>query len=780
MKVFNLFVFTFFLIANLPATTPRVAGGDCAPAKSQKLLAINKVRVKLASGGDIWWRENGMQIYNPFTGELDSTVVVNGASIWVGGIDPGGSLKIAASTGNSDVEPDFYSGPLNQFTGTTDKDNCSFWDKHFSVTKAEIEEHLRLLAQDEKGEIEYTEDMIPAGVKGWPAKGNPHFAPHYGFELPNTGQGLAPYRDSEPTINGIYDPLNGDFPSLKEYWRNEDLNIPDEMVFRIFNDAGGIHQNTTADPIQMEFQMTSYAYNRTDYLDYTTFHDVKIINRAVEDIRDAYFGLWFDVGGDATQDIIMGCDTTRDLAYFYNQNYETSPIFSVDILKGPIGESDIPLRDFETGEILIDSFTLDTIFGISIGGLKSFTYYNIQGSGWPSSLTQPQTAEEFYNYLTGRWRDGNPYEAKGNGYKTGGQTTNFAFPDPPNCTNPDCWTMCKTNLGIGDRRAVLSTGNFKLKPGDVNNLTFATNWIPDHPSDCPSLDLLYEVLDYNKNIFYDHGFYGIPSPEVEWEVENFSISGEIIYNEWIEDEPFTDYLTPDFLSDEEKLYHFEGYQVFQLKEAYDSKKGIDVEDSTNVRLVYQTDIANGIREIYNWEATPNPDPRKPPILRVTEMVKASNPNQGLERNFMLTEDVFEDGRDKSIQPNRYYHYAVRAYAHNNWKTFDPFAGGGIGSGQKSSFFSSWLRNYTVGKIISFENTRVVPNPSFSDGKIWIQNMPIGSNISLFDAKGALIGNWKNIQEEAWQLESKPMQSGMYFFKIEHPNIGETVLKWLKL
>ena len=780
MKVFKLLIFAFFLIVNLSAKTPLIAGGDCAPPTTQKLLAINKIRAKLASGGDIWWRENGLQTFNPFTGELDSTVVVNGASIWVGGIDPGGSLKLAANTGNSDNQPDFYPGPLNQFTGTTDRETCRFWDRHFSVTKEEIETHMRLLAQDEKGEIEYTEDMIPDGVKGWPAKGNPHFAAHFGFDLPSTGQGLALYYDAEP-INGIYDPLNGDFPAVVGSNIDNEFAIPDEIVFRIFNDAGGIHLNSNADPIQMEFQMTSYAYNRTDYLDYATFHDVKLINRAVEDIKDAYFGLWMDVDGDPN-DIIFGCDTTRELSWYYNRSSPTTSLFSVDVLKSPIGESNIPLKD-ANGEILLDPLTLDTIFSLTRGGLESFTYYNeprpLGGGCWPIGTVAPQSAEEFYTCLTSRWRDGSHFSVGGNGYDPDGQPTKFVFPDSPDCQTSECWTMCEGTLTPNHtQRTLMSMGNFKLKPGDVNNLTFATNWIPDHPADCPNLDLLYEVSDYNEILFQNKIVSGMYGPEIEWEVEKFSISGQIIYEERIEDEPFIDLLSPDFLSNEEKLYQFEGYQVFQIKQGYDFSKGIDVEDSSNVRLVYQTDIANGIGKIYNWEATPNPDSRKPPIWRVTEMVKAANPDQGLERNFKLTEDAFEEGDDKSIQPNRYYHYAVRTYAHNNWKTFDPFAGGGIGSGQKNNFLSSWLRHYTVGKIISFENTIVVPNPSFSDGEVWVKNIPIGSNISLFDAKGALMEQWKNVQEETWQLEKIPLQSGMYFFRLEHPEIGEIVLKWI--
>ena len=157
-----------------------------------------------------------------------------------------------------------------------------------------------------------------------------------------------------------------------------------------------------------------------------------------------------------------------------------------------------------------------------------------------------------------------------------------------------------------------------------------------------------------------------------------------------------------------------------------------------------------------------------------------NPDQGLEHNFKLNDDAFEEGDDKSIQPNRFYNYVVRAYGYNNWKTFDRFAGGGIGSGQKISFFSTGSRPYTVGKIISFENTRVVPNPSFKDSELRIVDLPIGCKISLFDSSGRLIDFWESNEEEVFLIDTDIPETGVYFFKIERPDLGEMVLKWVNI
>ena len=58
----------------LSAQTPSSFGGDCAPAISQKVLHVNKIRARLLVAGDIWWND-GFQVPNPFTGELDDRLL---------------------------------------------------------------------------------------------------------------------------------------------------------------------------------------------------------------------------------------------------------------------------------------------------------------------------------------------------------------------------------------------------------------------------------------------------------------------------------------------------------------------------------------------------------------------------------------------------------------------------------------------------------------------------------------------------------------------------------
>lgn len=114
-----------------------------------------------------------------------------------------GLPRLSLSGGNND----FWPGPLSE-VGITDEFICKDWDRHFKVRGDEIRKHLTNLLE---GNL--NPDNIPKGVKGWPARGNPYFADVWGFDLPYTQQALAGFYDADS--DGDYDPLKGDYPSIK-------------------------------------------------------------------------------------------------------------------------------------------------------------------------------------------------------------------------------------------------------------------------------------------------------------------------------------------------------------------------------------------------------------------------------------------------------------------------------------------------------------------------------------------------------------------------------------
>ncbi len=649
-------------------------GGDCAPATAVTDLHANEVKATLLNGGDMWWDTDDGAYFAPYNGpnqQTPSSLFAGG--IWMGGIDPGGSIKLAAKTyGSGSGQTDFYPGPLNQFTGTAFPDQCGNWDRFFEVTSAEINSHLWRF-----GQSNYNEALIPKGVKEWPAKGNPFFEAAYGFELPDTGQGLADFYDENR--DGVYNPLDGDYPALIQRGCNTP-SIPDQMIFWVFNDAGGIHTESTADPMQMEFQVTAFAYDQPNAMGLSTFYKYKIINRAIEDLRDAYFGLWMDPDLGCYTDDYIGCDTSRNMAYIYNQDEldgqvgtncpggvntfgDNVPMVGVDFFQGPIGEGD-PTRD-SFGNVIVDSLTLDTIFETVELGMSSFIHYNNHSvNHFPAGSLDPQNPEEFYNYLKGKWRDGSPITFGGSGYQSSNQETSYMYPSSPDCASSDCWSLCNANLGESDRRTIQSVGPMDLKPGDFKEIIFGVISTFGAKLPCPSLDKLGADDDFIQAAFDNClQFQETPDPPtVNWEVGDQYLRGKISNrdnsNNYQERFESVDIIAPDNIPVEDRLYKFEGYKIFQIENEYVGWSNLN--DPTKARLVYQTDIQNGIEEIFNWKLENGNWISEP-------KVNATNTNSDFELTFELEKDAFT-GDD--FENEKVVHFAALAYAHNNWQTFD--------------------------------------------------------------------------------------------------------------
>ena len=698
--------------------------GVCASSKSQIDMEINNVRARLLGGGDCWWNfTNGRYIVpkvDVTTGQQEVSSIFAG-SVWLGGIDPAGNLKLAAQDYRTGGRNDFWPGPLSE-VGITDEFICANWDRHFRVTGDEIRKHLANLAAGDRNP-----DNIPRGVKGWPARGNPYFADVWGFDLPYTQQALAGFYDED--FNGDYDPLKGDFPSIEI--RGCPLNrFPDEMVFWIYNDQGGgaPHALTNGNPIQMEVQVQAFSYLTNDELNDMTFQRYKLINRATERIDSTFFAMWVDPDLGCYLDDYIGCDSSKALMYVYNQDATDGqpncdcagvstycnqvPILGVDYFRGP----------------------LDTL-GDEIG-MSSFVYYNNPTYGTPlPATTDPATPGEFYNYLTGSWRDGRPFTEGGTGYTaTGGVPTKYAFSDDPN--DPTGWSMCTSNLTFGDRRTLQASGPFTLLPGAVNELIIGIPWVPDIDYPCPDLEGLFRADKLAQGLF-DNCFElldGPDAPNVNWIELNKQViailTNDSISNNFIdfnEDYSQTDFLAPDSLKDhpdpavrETVKYKFEGYRIYQL--ANPNVSTADFNNPDKSRPVYQVDIKNGVSKIYNWAETRDPNTNNRifyPELRV------DGADQGLRHTFSIEEDKFAKGNDKSLINHKKYYYAVIAYAYNNFEVFDPLTQPVVG--QQRSYLPG--RKAADGPIKIFT---VIPRP-IVDQEL---NAKYGDGVAITRLEGA--------------------------------------------
>lgn len=489
-KSLSLTLFGFLFIAAFAENPKPPVTRDCAPATAQIELDINNVRARLLVGGDLWWNGSDGRYIVPKTppGGPPEVSSLFAGGIWMGGLDPGGNLKMAVSTyGSASGRVDFFPGPLNQFTGLTEASICQNWDRHFKVNKTDIEIHLGLF-----GSPNYTADQIPNSIKGWPANGNPYFFEVHGFDLPNTGQGLAGYWDEN--ADGIYDPLDGDFPILqiKDCTHNFSSGaveqLPDQMVFWIFNDVGNLH-GSNSDPIQMESQVAAFAYQTDDAIDNMTFYRYKNINRAVEDLNNFHMGLWTDPDLGCFTDDYVGVDSTRSLSFVYN----------TDAVDGDFGCSCPQGINTYCQEIPVVG--VDIFRGIDGGEMTSFSTFFNPAFGGPPGTTSPNSPIEAFHLLDGKWGDGSSFQFGGLGYNTGGRSTSYMFSSAPDCAQPDCWSMCTANLPQLDSRMMHSTGGTVMRPGSVTELIFGVIWTPNVTHPCPDLTPFYADDDLAQALF---------------------------------------------------------------------------------------------------------------------------------------------------------------------------------------------------------------------------------------------------------------------------------------
>ncbi len=647
---------------------------------------INNVRARLTTGGDVWWDRNDGKYVVPHVdpGEPEVSSIFAGA-VWLGGYDPAGNLKVAAQTyGNANSRSDFWPGPLDPETGTTDLEICNKWDRFFEVYGREVELHRALWEQAQANGTEYDPEMIPRGVKGWPARGNPFFFQINEFELPNTGQGLAGFWDENG--DGLYNPLDGDFPIVEiRGCDSKPTTFPDQMIFWIYNDNGNIHtESNGSTPIQMEVQVQAFSYSTNDEINDMTFQRYKLINRAIEDIDSTYFAMWVDADLGCYTDDYVGCDTSRSLAYTYNADAEDGdvgtscpggvntygtdiPIIGVDYFRGPLNE-----------------------FGEEIG-MSAFTYYNNGGVGNPPpGTTDPQTAQEFYNYLSGSWRDGSPFTYGDDGYQDGAPIS-YAFTEPPN--DPNGWSMCTADLPEYDRRTIQASGPFKLEPSAINELIIGAVWVPKLEYPCPDIRRLLLADDLAQALF-DNCFEitrGPDAPDIDWieldrEVIAVLTNDTLTSNNAYEQYTARDLRAPEGVED--SLYRFEGYMIYQLKGPEVTRA--DLNDPSKARLIYQVDVENGIGKIFNWSAveeTPTEEPIWVPQLMV------DGQDQGIRHTFRITNDAFATGSDTRLINHKKYYFLAIAYGYNNYEPFDPVTA----IGQKRPFIDSDrnIKTYTV-------------------------------------------------------------------------------------
>jgi hypothetical protein len=411
----------------------------CFPSTSSVNLDVNNVRALLLNGGDMWWDLNSNPRYevpkidgNPSLRRYSSFA----ASLWIGGIDASNQLRIAAQTYRQDGN-DFWPGPLTLNGASVDEATCVKWDKHFKITRAEIDLFRADFARGAVDSSKYP------SVQSWPAHGDA-----------GTSYYLAPFVDVDG--DNSYSPTAGDYPEIKG----------DQAIWWVVNDKGNVHTATGGEAIGLEIQMMAFGFATANAINNMTFYSQKVVNRSNNTLFDTYMGAWADIDVGNYADDYVGCDTIRGLGFAYNgdSDDETAtgyglnpPALGVDFFQGPVGDDGNRL------------------------GMTKFIYYENDFS----LRGNPEKAIHFYNYLIGRWKDGSRMVDNGkNGFPSTapGPATDYMYYGYPgnagacNFANTFGWNEKSANNTPFDRRLLQSAGPFTLVPGAENEIITGLVW----------------------------------------------------------------------------------------------------------------------------------------------------------------------------------------------------------------------------------------------------------------------------------------------------------------
>ena len=204
----------------------------------------------------------------------------------------------------------------------------------------------------------------------------------------------------------------------------------DEMLWYVANDLDTIRSRWTygSDPIGLEFQTTTFGYNRINDLADVVFKKYLIINKGSHTIRDLFFGYWSDDDlGDASDDFV-GCDTMLNLGYTWNSDNQDGsgsgvyygsapPAVGHMLVQGPIVSGLSTDSAFFNGKLLSGFKNLDmTSFSPNFKNFSRLNHDPYQGS--------LEGSIEFYNLLRGKnnWGDPiiNPYSGDSTIYPLSG------------------------------------------------------------------------------------------------------------------------------------------------------------------------------------------------------------------------------------------------------------------------------------------------------------------------------------------------------------------------
>jgi hypothetical protein len=685
----------------------------CARSTSQADLDINNVRTTILVSSDMWWDLVNPKYEIPKGSGKHSLYA---GALWIGGIDEGGQIKVAAQTYRQ-TGTDWWGGALDTSYATITFNNCLKYDKHWKVTKKEV--------------IDFRTDpaLVSNDIKSWPGNGNPEY---------NEGHFLAPFVDIN--ADGIYNYADGDYPGYNFTGVYPDagpeINKPicndylfgDQTIWWVFNDKGNIHSETGSQQIGLEVRAQAFAFQTNDEINNMTFYKYQIINRSTQTLTDTYFGQWVDPDLGNSLDDYVGCDVRRGLGFCYNGDADDEtasgyginpPAVGVDFFQGPAADNGDLIDNDKDGCIDCTYITNENGITISVPDYelseliimsKFVKYDNVNGT----MNGNPDGYLDFYSYLKGYWLNSQVITFGGDGTNTTNPPTNYMFPGDTDPAFPgQNWSEVTVNNPVADRRFLQSAGTFTLEPGAVNYITTGVVWArASEGGPLASVELMKQADDKAQALF-NNCFKLIDGPDapdlaireldkrIIFSILNADTSSIELYHE--KDPTITG------VDDSLTYFDFQGYQIFQLKDA--TVSSTDLSNPDKARLVFQSDIKDNIGQIVNYTFEPSLNANIP-----SEMVNGNN--QGIVHTFEILKDMFASGSTSLVNHKTYY-YMIISYAHNSYEFYNPTDPGSL-DGQKKPYLAGRnnVKTYSaIPHIPSPEFNGLILNSSYGEGLV---------------------------------------------------------------
>lgn len=406
-------------------------------------IDINGVKAGINVAGDMHWDLDNASHEVPKGSGKHS---VFASAFWIGALDAGGQLHVAAQTYRQTGE-DYSPGPIGSISIPIDSASYFHFNRIWKMNRWKIEQFKD---QFQNGNVTNGTYTVPDEIATWPAKGN-------GV----VNNDLAPFVDFNG--DGLYNSMQGDYPDIKG----------DQMLFYIFNDSLITHTETGGAKLGVEVQASVYAYHCSGIVDslsalnYTTLYHYTIINRSPIDYSNVYMGIWSDMDLGNYFDDYVGCDSTRAAGFAYNGDNDDDgamgyglnpPMQNVKILRGTLAPPNDGLDNNLNG-------TID-----EPGERTTMNHFQHYQNDW-TVMGNPGDENHYYQYLQSRWKDSTHVTYGSNGYNPSGTPSNFMFSGVP--YSGIGWSEALVGNTPADRRLISSSGPFSLAAGDTATLDFA-------------------------------------------------------------------------------------------------------------------------------------------------------------------------------------------------------------------------------------------------------------------------------------------------------------------